>query len=376
MSIAARTGSIRGLERTDVSEVAGLYERVFRSGRHTASAEMIAYFEASFLDHPWFDPDIPSLVAVGEGGAIVGFLGSHVRRMRYEGEPVRFACSSHFVVDPAARRRATGAFILAQFLRGPQDLTFTDGLTVRQLWERLGGRAVPLASASWIRILRPWQKSGDWLGRRVGRDGSGPLLRPVLSALDRVSDRSPLFGGISQAGELKDEELTPEVVVDNLDILRRSLRLHPDYDVEFLRWLFAALSGIERNGRFCGRFVRDGNGRPLGWYAFYLPTNGTCQVLQVAASEPDLGRVLDHLFTRAHGAGATAVQGRLEARLIEPLALRGCRIRQGEGGLIHSPRPELLCAVLSGDALLSRMDGEWWMGHHLLPFGGSDAIES
>jgi hypothetical protein len=36
--------------------------------------------------------------------------------------------------------------------------------------------------------------------------------------------------------------------------------------------------------------------------------------------------------------------------------------------LIHSRNIDLLHAVQSGRALLTRLDGEWWMGHHLEPF--------
>jgi hypothetical protein len=362
-------GSIRALRREDVPGVAALYELVFRSGRLTASPEMVAYFEASFLDQPWVDPEIPSLVADDGEGGIAGFIGVHVRRMRFGDEPVRFACTGQFVVHPDARRRATGAFLLARALRGPQELSFTDGLTVREIWERMGGRRVPLSSGNWIRVLRPWRKGGDWLGRRAGRSGAGPALRPALAALDRVAARAPLFGAAGGGGRLTGEPLTPEAVAESLDVLSDAFRLRPDYDLAFLRWLFRAVAEVERYGRFGGRLVRDPAGRAIGWYAYYLQADGTCQVLQVAASAADVGPVLDHLFAHALAEGAATVQGRLEPHLVEPLVRRGAFLRRGEGALVHSSRPELVCALMSGDGLLSRLDGEWWMGHHLLPFG-------
>ena len=42
--------------------------------------------------------------------------------------------------------------------------------------------------------------------------------------------------------------------------------------------------------------------------------------------------------------------------------------RAGYLALIHARDPEVLHAVQAGRALLTRLEGEWWMGHHLEPF--------
>jgi hypothetical protein len=36
--------------------------------------------------------------------------------------------------------------------------------------------------------------------------------------------------------------------------------------------------------------------------------------------------------------------------------------------VVHSRRPDVLAAVQLDHALLSRMEGEWWMSPHLEPF--------
>ena len=61
-------------------------------------AEVPAWLKRTLFEHPWFDPEIPSLVYIDDSGEIMGFIGSHVRRMRFDGEPVRIA------VDRTARR--------------------------------------------------------------------------------------------------------------------------------------------------------------------------------------------------------------------------------------------------------------------------------
>ena len=72
--------AIRPLERDDLPQVVSLYEHVARSGSRTPPPGLAAYFERTFLDHPWADPEIPSLV-YADGDKIVGFLGSSVRRL-------------------------------------------------------------------------------------------------------------------------------------------------------------------------------------------------------------------------------------------------------------------------------------------------------
>src|SRR5919106_321765 len=96
---------IRALRRDDLPAVCALYEQVARSGSSNSPDGLVRYFERTLLDYPWADDEIPSLVHEDGSGAIVGFLGSHVRRIRMDGRPLRVACSGQLVASPAARRR-------------------------------------------------------------------------------------------------------------------------------------------------------------------------------------------------------------------------------------------------------------------------------
>src|SRR5437899_1291604 len=118
--------SIRPLERGDVAEVASLYESVVRSGSRTPAPGLARYFERTLLDHPWADPDVPSLVYETSGGGIVGFMGSHARRLRLGEKTLRASYGGQLVSDPAVRRRGVGALLVRSFLHGPQELSLTD----------------------------------------------------------------------------------------------------------------------------------------------------------------------------------------------------------------------------------------------------------
>jgi hypothetical protein len=356
---------IRSFSERDLPAVASLYERVIRSGA-APPPELGQYFRRTFLDHPWVDPEIPSLVSEDDDGRIVGFIGSHVRRARFGGERIRIACSGQLVTAPEARAEAAGAFLLRRYMEGPQELTITDGANepARRLWEALGGQVLHVASVDWIRVFRPASVAAEYAARGNGRPGR--LLGPAA----RIADVAALpvrrrLGVSSPAGGV--EELTPEVLVENLAAITADLHLYLEYDEVFLAWLFRELAAVRSRGRLVRTLVRGEDGRALGWYVTYIRPHGVADVVQVAAAERAVGTVLDRLFYEAQSLGAAALRGRVEPRLLPALWERRCLLRYTGGALVQSPSPELLRVVGSPWALLTRMDGEWWMGHHLDP---------
>ena len=159
--------AIRPLERADLPQVVSLYEHVARSGSRTPPPGLAAYFERTFLDHPWADAEIPSLV-YADGDKILGFLGSSVRRLELDGRPVRMGISGQLVTEPEVRKRAAGAFLMREYMSGAQDLTITDTASdmVRRIWEGVGGETSQLACIGWVRIFRPAQFASAYRGRQ------------------------------------------------------------------------------------------------------------------------------------------------------------------------------------------------------------------
>jgi hypothetical protein len=155
---------------------------------------------------------------------------------------------------------------------------------------------------------------------------------------------------------------------EHLDGRARPYRLHPSYDgAAGTEWLLSQVARVEQRGELVARLVRAEDGRVRGWFAYYHRPGGIGQALTVAAAGNDVGDVLDALLADARERGAVAVQGRVEPHLLEHLSGRRAVFhKSGYLPLIHSPRPEILHAIHSGRALLTRLDGEWWMGHHLL----------
>jgi hypothetical protein len=362
---------IRPFERDDAEEVAALYELVMRSGSSVAPPGLAPYFERMFLDQPWADPEIPSLVHLDANGRIVGFQGSSVRRALFDDGQVRIACAGQLVAHPDARRRAVGALLVRAYLAGPQELTITDGATeeMRRMWTLLGGEMAHLSCIGWTRLFRPWRFVGERILRRRRPNGRARLDARPLSLLDRATIPRARWFSEPAPPEAVGEPLTPSALLENLSVLGDGVRLRVDYEERFLRWLFEELARVTTRGTPVARLVRDRrDGHVLGWYVYYLLAGGSCEVLQVAAGDQQVEAVVDHLLHDAWSNGAAAVEGRLEPRLVDPLAHRHCVMRYSGGALVHSREREILGALASGRSLLTRLDGEWWMGHSVLDF--------
>ncbi|HYE35749.1 hypothetical protein [Methylocaldum sp.] len=365
-----RRQAIRPLTPDDTAAVAGVLEQVFRSGRAAPSDELVDYVRRLCLDSPGYDPGIPPLVYEDAQGRIAGFLRVFVRRMIFDGRPIRMACSGPFATLPEVRSKGAGVFLLRQFLSGPQDLSITDGANdeARYLWEQLGGQVAHLHCLGWRRLLRPAEHAGDYIAQKR------PALKPVvtacrpLSALFDSAARRLVKKGVLRPPpvheELEEEDLVPKAMAAAWPRLSAQWRLRPDYDESYLIWLLDEMSRVTSRGSLVGRQVHDPSGKMLGWYLYYLSPCRIAAVMQIAAAENKKDQLLMCLLADADRRGATAVQGRLEAGLTDSLYRHRCRTyyRAPTLALIHSRQSDAAYAIHAGQAFLTRADGEWWTG--------------
>jgi hypothetical protein len=363
---------IRPLQREDLPQVASLFELVMGSGSATAPPGLDGYLGQVLLEHPWADPQVPSLVWEDSDGRVVGFIGSHVRRLRVDAKPVRAAYAGQLMSAPQVRDRGVGALLLRRYLAGAQDVTITDSAEasdMRLIWERLGGTASALGSLTWVRFFRPFRFGGDYLLDRWGRAKAKPAARRVSTVLDAVAARAGgrLLRPLPPSTWA--ERLTVEALLDHWPSVTAGQRVYADYDAAFLAWAFAAMDGPTSGGRLVRRLVRDTSGDTLGWYVAYLFPGGIGEVQQVAGTPRGIPAVLDHLLHHAWRAGVAVLRGRLEPRLLEAVWARHCHIRPSSRFLVHSRDPQLAATIAAADGLLTRMDGEYWMGLHLTGFG-------
>ena len=358
---------IRPVERSDLPAVASLYERVMRSGDGRSPPLLAAYFERTWLDHPWADPEIPSLVYEARDGMLAGFIGAHVRRLRFDGRPLRMVCPGQLVSDPAGSHHAAGALLMRKLLGGAQDITVAEGpAPVRQILEGLGGVTLQGPSVNWTRFFRPARAVGDELLARSRHPRWRAPVRPLMTAADALATRA-LPRLRAEPPTARAEPLTPAAVVEHMPAVLKGMRLVPDYSPAFLEWLFAEMTSVRTRGTLIRCLVRNED-RVLGWYVTYVKPGGVGEVMQIAAAARDMPAVIDQLFHRARQTGTAALEGRLEPNLHEPLSGRGCLLRYGARVVAHSNDSELVTQLARSHSFITRMDGEWWMGHHREPF--------
>jgi hypothetical protein len=352
---------VRPLDPADIPAVADLF-RVAMGPENELSRPWLADFLRETLLHsPWIDPEIPSLVATGDDGAITGFIASNVRPVVVDGRRVRGACCAHLVVDESARSQAIGPQLLGRYMGGPQDLTFTDTATevVARMWRSFGGRADGGRSTGWMLVLRPapWALAvgrARVQGRRAPGLVSVPALPFHIGGSRLTGHRAPEAGPAVETAPLTAAEL-----VEHQAAILKGVRVHLDYDEQYVGWLFGRLDSLYATAVVVRRLVRIG-GRPVGWFVYVHDPGGPGRVLQVAARERDTDLVVEALVGDARERGVTVLSGRLEPNLVEPLRKRWAVLGFDARTLVHAKDNEVLEAVATGPTLLTRFDGEWW----------------
>jgi hypothetical protein len=347
--------AVRPLEERDIAEVARLFGRVYPRESSVPQGEREAYFREIFFANPWFDPALPSWVAE-DAGRMVGFVGVMARPMRFQGRGLRAAVLTQLMTERDKRYGLAAAQLLRKALAGPQDLTISDGAneTSRRMWQALGGATSTLYSLQWRRLLRPAQYA---LRRAASRNAAARVAAPVAVLADAYAARRMSLRG----GGLAEEPLDAATLLAELERAARHVAVGPRYTLPCLAWVLGQAAAKRRHGEFHARLLRDSRGAVAGWFLYYL-NRGTSKVLQVEAREGSEHAVLDQLFHHAWRGGAAAIEGRMEPRLARALSQRNCFFLGGDSyALLQSREPGLLAALERGDALFSRLEGEWWM---------------
>jgi ribosomal protein S18 acetylase RimI-like enzyme len=365
MKLSTMSGEVRAFTKQDILQVADLHRRVFSTADH-ASPELTdsyqRYFTQIFLDDAWRDDDTQSLVYEEQGGKITGFFGAVARQMSFNGQAVRAKVGSQAMVDPDSSGLA-GLKLYSAFLDGPQDLFIGDeaNSSVRPLWEGFGGTTSLLYSTYWMYPLRPCRFARFVLTEKK-------LLPPLLSRmaapatwmLDALA--APFLKKLSGSseGRLVGEDLTCEKLLRCIAECAGTRSLRPVYDQLSLGRILHRAERLQRNGRLQKVLLKTEAQETAGWYLYYLNREGLSEVVQLYANPGFAHAVLDHLFQHAESQGATVLRGRLEPSLLHALSDRRCLFHFGPAwALVYSKRPELLHALDRGDALFSRLEGEW-----------------
>jgi len=359
------TGLLRPLEERDIPQVAALHEKLFGKPDGADSRSLQERMARIFLRHPWRTEMLPSWVFEENGGKVVGCVGVMPRPMSFNGRRILAAISHSFMVEPGSRSTLAALALAKRFLAGPQELSLAEGSNVsRRIWEQSGGSTSLLYSLCWTRPLRPGRYMLSFLGKRGLPNVLRWVMRPFCQFADALAPliaRRPfeLPAPAVWGAALDAENLSGPVIEFTQD---RSLR--PQYDQRALNWLLETLAQKKERGELHKVIVRDAAQETIGWYLYYGKPGETGAVIQIGAKEGCAEQVLDHLFYHARYRGLIAVSGQVDPVLFHLYSRKACLFHHDGGSwvLAHSRSPELLQAIDRGDAYLTRLEGEWWIG--------------
>lgn len=346
--------SIRPFERADLPAVAALMEARLPGWRQDES-----FLAKTFVDHPWADPELPSLVAIEEPGEVLGFVGVQVRRLRIDERPARAVCLSNLVVAADRRVGVAGTLLLRRAISGPQDLSWSDFTTetVVRWWRMLGGHVDYPRSHDWMLVLHPVRWVGAMLSAGARGQARGSGLAPVRALPAQAAGRRlvprafpPLPTGVDG------EPATAALIAEHLPTIARDIRLRVDYDEAQLDHLFAHIEASA--DPLVRRLVRRG-GDPIGWYAYLRRPHGVCRVLHLSAPAAETDAVVGELIEHTRAQGAAVLSGRAEPHLHEPLRRRLAVLGFAGQAVTHSRDPEIHALLTTSSSLLTYLDGEW-----------------
>ena len=183
--------------------------------------------------------------------------------------------------------------------------------------------------------------------------------RPVCNLVDTIAARKLLQRFSQPPPKVEAEELSLEGLLHCLSEFSESRALWPEYDAHSLGWLLKTIARKTQWGELRKLAIHNVRGELIGWYLYHLKPGGTSTLLQLMAKKTAIEEVLDHLFYDAWQHGSLAVTGRMEPQFMPALIDKRCLLNGGPWVLIQSHTPDVLQRMQHGDALLSKLEGEW-----------------
>lgn len=362
MLITAQTRTnvhVRPFDHRDLSAVVETRRRLFPIKHPTPFESHVALFRRVFLENPWCDGDVPSLVCEDHQGRLVGFLGVIARPFQMKGQRYVAANGQLYMVDPASRGTSAAVELLKALFAGKQDLTFTGyaGVPARKIWTVLGGSTSFLHSIDWVRPLRPVTFAARALSERIGYDSLGRGVAPLGRFADILISRGPGRRFHRVPVDTTEESVgATDLIAAATRLFGRQL-LRPVYDETSLGWLLTLFEEQRALGTLHKVIVRSDDGTLLGYFIYYLNPGGQSDVVQIGATEDTIETVLRHLLHHAWKGGSYAIGGRLDPRFMRPFMLCGVDFLPGQSWMLtHARSPEVRLAFQEGQCAISKIE--------------------
>ncbi len=330
--------TIRIIKATDVAAVVDLANIYFPTCKPTDPITQANRFVS------------PSLVCQAKDGSIQGYIGIKYVPFQLKGESITIAICSDFMATDEARAALMPMRMLQVMLKGPQHASYTEdaNITSKLLWMRMGGVIAYPYSVYYTTPLRPLTLALRVVGSHA--------LQVVGMGVDKVLQvlHVPYFHTKGQKG-LRVVPLTGALLAEGITALMPGFDLIPDLNEHALANTMEAFKVESQFGRLQSMALLDSENHCVAWFMYYMTLNRRCEMIQ-AESLPGYERPLIEAFRHhAQVNGGVVGSGRLSPNQIGTPFAEQVMCRPGRNwALIHSKRPDVLQAVLTGKAFMSK----------------------
>lgn len=350
--------SIVPLTRADIGDVSLLYQKHFNITTASARAASYAYFEQLYLNNPWHENSIMSLV-LKTHGRVSGFLGVIPFPLTYRGRTIRAAICGTAVVDPALSNPLAGANLHKIFLSGSQDVSYTDANTETaiKLWKGLGGTTLRVYSVQWLRVIRQTQFAAQMRNRGTVTAPFSTLSKPLSLLIDTTFSVIPKSPTHADTRTLHAEEISSHDLFTAVHQFSSRFTLAPIFTEASLAWLLTHAEEKSEYGPLRKIALFTPEHTLQGWFLYYPNAGGTGRVLQMGVSPQTADAVLRHIITDAYECGSIALTGRMEPHYGQELTSQNCKFTHRTSSLaVHSPHAEITNAFHQGNAFLMPLE--------------------
>ena len=352
---------VRPCERDDLPGVARLYSKSFNKPG-MAGTTLSNYLGDLHLGNPWVDAQNPSLVAESPDHRIVGFMGSVPMPLRLYGRPVRSVVGGNFMVDRDHKDPLAAARLLKSFLGGPHDLALTDTASpvAVKMWEAFGGELAQYQSMRWVLPLMP-MSLGVWFAARSKTTRRlASTVAPALHAVDGLVQRRRR----TSAEKVSTTTVRPvdsSFVHGFLTDVDDQRRVQFAGTVDEFAWLTGMAARKTQFGPLRTIAVYGKQSTVAGVVIYYPNRHGLGQVALAAATAGNHDRVLSALREDAIEQGSAGLMGQADIQFSMALsASPSVYVLRNDFVMLHASDASLIAPLLTGDASLGRLSGEWW----------------
>lgn len=346
------------LTQDDIPQVADLHQRSGIGDMPCELNHLCDYYRTTFLESPWHNSALPSLVCCDAKGQIIGFIGVLSRQMIYNKVPLTVGVAHRFMVDSGRASSMLAIRLMKRFLSGSQDLSISDGANDqgKKFWLGCGGQISWLYSMDWFKPISPISYFTSVVSRKNHRWLKGFL--PMCNWIDRAGLMVFKRFASRKPDGLKKERLTPELLLDCIQQFTAVKSLMPKYTADELQWLYRYMAANTVRGKLEGWLWKDQNDKKAGCCLYYVKKDGIAEIMLLCSSKNREAQIYHSLLDELKENDAIGAIGRMDPDFMPAFGEDKVMFKRGCWAMVHSRRPELMEVINSGNAFFSKLEGE------------------